>query len=148
MAEETVSTGIKEETWNFLSPTQKVTLKKMGFKPVKTKKSSPKTPSTRKAYPTLQEYYTIAHIKCQLCGHLAQEAYKMVKTNYSSKETGEPYLRAVKIHLKEAKEGKAKREIHSRPYCVVCKERLKEMDKEELIKLCLKKARQAACRWR
>ena len=145
--EATISREIKSENWDILSVTQQASLTKMGFKPVKAKKSSPRTPSTKKACATLKEYYVVAHIKCDLCGHLAKESYKMTQTNYSDSQ-GEPYLRAVKVPLEEAKEGKAKRELHSRPYCVVCKERLKEFTQEQLIDICLKKARQAACQWR
>ena len=144
--EATISREIKSENWDILSVIQQSSLTKMGFKPVKAKKSSPRAPSTRKALPTLQEYYVVAHIKCELCGHLAKEAWRMVQTNYNSTQ-GEPYLRAVKVTLEEAEEAKAKRELHARPYCVICKERLKQFTQEQLIDICLKKAKQCACGW-
>ena len=144
--QETISRIVKKENWNVLSHTQQSMLKRMGFKPGTPTK--PKAPPSRKqkAYATLKEYYIIAHVKCTLCGHLAEEAYHMKKMNYEGR--GEPYLQAVSCPIEEAREGKFKRELHSRPYCVVCKTKLLEKDKEGLVLMVLKKARECACNWR
>lgn len=147
--QETISKIIKQENWNILSPTEQAMLKKMGFLPgIPAKPKAPRLPRQQQAYPTLKPYYIVAHIKCSLCGHLSEEAYHMKAVNYESRSNGEPHLKAHLCPIQEAKNNEAKRELHSRPYCVVCKERLKELSKEELINKLLIKARQCACTWR
>jgi hypothetical protein len=148
MTEETISRTIKKENWDVLSVTEQAMAKKMGFKPASpTKPKTPPKPRQQKAYATLKEYHVIAHIKCKLCGHLSEEAYHMKAVNYDRKK-GEPHLRAHGCTVQEARQAGAKRELHSRPYCIVCKTRLLEKTKEELIEKLLNKAHLCECKWR
>jgi len=145
--QETISKVIKRNYWNILSLTEQAILERMGFSPgTPPKPKAPPTPRQQKSYPTLKEYYIIAHIKCKLCGHRTHECYHMKRVNYTG--NGQPHLRAFKCTEEEALQNKAKREVHSRPHCIVCKERLMEKTKEELVELTVAFSKKAACIWR
>jgi len=142
--QETISKKIRYEIWNEYTVSQQTMMKQMGFKPYNLPKSNtPKALKQEKAYPTLKEYYIIAHIKCKLCGHRSHECYHMKAINYQG--VGQPHLRAFACTEEEALKNGAKREIHSRPYCIVCKERLMEKTKEELVQLTIILSKKAAC---
>ena len=144
---EAISKEIKLQNWNIMSPTEQAIFKKMGFYPSKQKKKV-LTFHEKKAVASLKEYYVIATITCNLCGHICKESYLMKQVNYERKSREEPFLRAIPVPLEEALSNDHKVEQHLRPSCIVCKEELKRLDKDKLIKLAIKYANKSACIWR